>query len=204
MTITTFPTDDKELEELLLKLTVFAVAWTKGRGWFRGRETSTFLEGKEPKDYVYEAIGRFLKHPEKYDPSKGGLLEYLKYNILRSLVSNDLRSEENRKTDDLFAYEGEEENENEHLSYLDRVLPYAEALFPDDIDYANVKAYIENEIRDDKDADRIFLGVYAANLKRREIMEEFDMSAEQYNNGMRRLMTVLNRAKLHFTNKPTV
>jgi len=85
------------------------------------------------------------------------------------------------------------------------MLPYTNALFPDDIDYNSIKEYIEKEVQGDADAENIFLGIYSYAMKRREVIEEFTMTAVAYDNAMRRLTTVINRAAAHFNkNKQTV
>lgn len=185
-------------EEIILRLTAFTHSWTRGKPWFRGEKTTTFLMGKEVEDYVYAAIGKYLEEPEKFDPKKGELLEYLKYNLVRSFVANDLRKKENNQTDDIFAEDNEEDEEDSSSSYSELVLPYSAALFPDDIDYSAIKEFIEKEVQGDADAENIFLGIYTYGMKRREVIEEFTMTAVAFDNGMRRLNTVINRAAAHF------
>jgi len=201
MSTNKFSINDIDWEEILLRLTAFTKSWTNGRGWFRGEDTGTFLVGKKVEDYVYEAIGRFLESPEKYDSNKGELLEYLKYQLVRTLVGNDLRKLENTTSADIFAYDELSEEDEDISPYSERVMPYTAALFPDEIDYGAIKTFIEKEIDGDKDAEDVFLGVYISDMKPREVMDEFEMSASAFNNGMRRLNTVLKRAALHFNEK---
>jgi hypothetical protein len=192
-------------EEIYTRLLAYTRSLAKGKAWFRGGKTTSFLMGKEAEDYTLAAIGKYLEEPDKYDPSKGELLDYLKYNLVRSLVANDLRKQENKLTDDVFAVRNDDDDEDNSSPYLDRVLPHIEALFPDDMDYEAVKSYIEAEIKDDGDVENIFLGIYSYGMKRREIIKEFGMEAKAYDNGMRRLTTVLDRAALHFNkNKQAV
>lgn len=191
-------------EDIILRLTAFTRSWVRGKPWFRGEKTTTFLMGKEVEDYVFAAIGRFLEQPEKFDPAKGELLEYLEYNLVRSFIANDLRKKENNQTDDIFADDEDDDNESSS-SYSERVLPYTEALFPDDIDYNAIKEYIEKEVQGDTDAENIFLGIYTYGMKRREVIEEFTMTAVAFDNAMRRLNTVINRTANHFNkNNQTV
>lgn len=191
---------DSEWEEMILRLTAFALSWAKGRGWFRGEETTVFLEGKKAEDYAMAAICKFLEEPAKYNAQKGGLLDYLKYNVVRSFIANDIRKKENITTDDIFARD-EDDDVDDASPYSERVMPYTAALFPDDIDYATIKNYVEAEIQSDADAQNILLGIYTMGMERREIIEEFDMTPSAYDNGMRRLKTVLNRAAKLFTEK---
>ncbi|MEL7585267.1 MAG: hypothetical protein AAGU19_01050 [Prolixibacteraceae bacterium] len=194
---------DSEWEEIILRLTAFAHSWAKGKGWFRGTKTITFLEGKEAKDYALAAICKLLEEPDKYEPQKGSMLDYLKYNLVRSAIANDLRKKENVTTAEI-RVKNEEQDDDDHFSYSDRIMLYTATQFPDDIDYATIKTYIESEIQEDKDAENILLGVYTLGMKRREIIEEFNMMPVSYDNGMRRLNTVLDRAAKFFTEKRTL
>lgn len=195
------PYSEIDWEDIILKLMAFTRSLASSLTWFRGPKTISFLMGKEAEDYVYAAIGKYLESPQKFDPTKGDLVDYLKYNLIRTLVGNDARKTENRLSKDVFANFDEDEDD-ENGSYLDRILPHFETLLPDDIDYNTIKEYIEKEIQGDKDVENIFLGLYSFGMKRREIIEEFNMTAGEYDNGMRRLNTVINRAALIF-NKTT-
>lgn len=185
-------------EEIILKLTAFTHSWVKGKSWFRGKKTTTFLMGKEIEDYVFQAIGKFIENPEKFNSEKGELIEYLKYNLVRSFIANDVRRTENKLTDDIFD-DGLNDNDDETSTYAEKIMPFTEALFPDDIDYDSIKKFIEAQIQGDKDVENIFLATYTYDMKRREVIEEFAMSPSEYDNGMRRLKTILTLTNLHFT-----
>jgi hypothetical protein len=190
---------DIDWEDILVKLQAYTRSLTREGIWFRGSKTTTFLSGKEVDDYVYEAIGKYLKNREKFDPEKGDLLEYLKLNLIRSLVSNDLRKSENHVTNFISA-EGDEEDEadNKQAAYSERLLRATEPLFTDEIDYNDVKEYIEQQIQGNDLVEKIFLGLYHYGLKRRAVITEFNMSAAESDNGVRRLNTVISRAASHF------
>ncbi len=185
-------------EEIIVRLEAFTRSFVKGKPWFRGGKTTSFVMGKEIKDYVFEAIGKYLEEPGKFDASKGDFLDYLKYNLIRSLISNDLSRKENKTTDDVFAFGFDDDDSNDSSPYLDRILPFTEALFDDDIDYTALKEFIEKEVLGDELAENIFLGVYCYGMKRREVIEEFMMTDSDYDNGMRRLKTIFNSAVVHF------
>lgn len=186
-------------EEVILSLQSYVRSLVNGKGWFRGKKTTTFLKGKEIDDYVFGAIEKYLRNPEKYNPSKGSLINFLKYNLIRSMVSNDLVSSENKSSKDVFQIaENKEHEEDNSNSYLDSIFPFAEVYFDQEIDYANIISSIELEIKDDKIAEEIFFGICYNNLKRREVIEEFEMSEKDFDNGMRRLKTVLNNIAKKF------
>jgi len=177
-------------EEVILRLQTFTRSLAYGKGWFRGKETTVYLKGKEVDDYVFDAIEIYLRAPEKFNPNKGSLIKYLCYSIIRNLVKNDLVSAENRSTSDVFVYQNEDEDE----AYLDAILPHAEVFFEQEVDFMEVMNYIESETKGDSIVENIFLGVSGYGLKRAEIIKEFNMTPVEYDNGMRRLITIRNKA----------
>lgn len=200
-------------EEIILGLQSFTRSFVSKKGWFRNSSVvkrnpnseggnkyeSTYSEGKEIDDYVYEAIERYLVNKEKHDPNRGSLVDYLKYNVVRSLVSNDLVSSENRTSKDILTHSYNfEDDENDNGSYLDSILPYADVYFDQEIDYKEIMSYVEGEINGDEIAEEIFLGISLNGLKRREVIEEFNLSEKDFDNGMRRLKTILNKAAKKF------
>lgn len=189
-------------EEVILKLQSFTRSWVNGKGWFRGGKTTNLLKGKEIEDYIFDAIEKYLRNSEKHDPSKGSLIDYLKYNLIRSMVSNDLVSAENQTSKDVFSIaDDKEQNEEDSGSYLDSILPHAEVYFDQEIDYNEVMKYIESEALGDPIVEEIYLGICSYGLKRREIIEEFKMNEKDYDNGMRRLNTIRNKAAKIFNIK---
>jgi len=186
-------------EEIILCLQVYTRKLVKEKGWFRGEETTTFLEGKEINDYVFSAIEKYLRNPEKYDSTKRSLVEYLKKHIIRSLVSNDLVSAENKTTIDLFSYENNNEDDDEDSApYLDSILPYVEAFFDQEIDYKQIMNCIETLTKGDTIVENIFLGISGYGMKRAEIIKEFKMTENEFDNGMRRLITIRNKVAQQF------
>lgn len=181
-------------EEVILRLQTFTRTLANGKGWFRGDETTVYLKGKAIDDYVFEAIEIYLRNPEKFDPNKGSLIKYLCYSIIRNLVRHDLVSAENRTTNDVFAYQNENEDEDDSIPYLDAILPHAEVFFDQEIDFKEVMSYIESEVKGDAIVENIFLGISGYAMKRAEIIKEFSMTPIEYDNGMRRLITIRNKA----------
>jgi len=188
---------DIDWEEVILSLQAYTRFVVNDKGWFRGEKTSTFLKGKEIDDYVYGAIEKYLRNPEKFDSQKGTLILYLKYNLIRSLVVNDLVSAENKTSKDVFGIaDTREDDENGVGSYLDATLPHAEVFFDQEVDYKQIMASIEADIKTDKIVEEIFLGIHTYGMARREVIKEFDMTDNDFDNGMRRLKTILtNTAK---------
>lgn len=195
--------DDPNWEEIIVELEAFFRSFIRGKPLFRRGKADIFLKGKSIRDYVYEAILQHLEDPDKYNPSKGSLLLYLEYYLLRNVINADLDSKENRTTRDLYDKILQHDAEDNSTAYYDRLLPITEALFDDEIDYGTIMAEIEAEVKKDKICGEIFYG-QSVGMKRRDIMEEFGMSAGEYVNGYKRLKTILNNIALeHDLEKPT-
>lgn len=184
---------DEDWKEIILRLQAYTRMFVKDKGWFRGSVTGAYISGKEIDDYVFEAIGRYLKNPQKHDPSKRTLVEYLKKHIIRTLVNNDLGSAENQTSTDLFAFESENKDDYGSDTFIDAILPKVDAFYDDEIDYNNIMNFIESETKGDKYVENIFLGLNCG-LKRADIIEEFEMSPSDYDNAMRRLITIRKKA----------
>lgn len=193
--------DEHDWEELILQLTTFAKICAERKAWFRGgKSATTFLGGKLARDYAMEAIARYLEEPEKFDAEKGDLRKYLEYNLVRNLVRNDANSSENKCTFDIAC---DTDKDDDSLSYAERLEPYVNELFPDNIDFAAISDFVSQEIKGDEDAENVFLAKTTYDMKPREIMDEFKMSSKAYNNAARRLQTVYKNARQHFSEKGT-
>jgi DNA-directed RNA polymerase specialized sigma24 family protein len=184
--------DNIKWEEVLLRLTAFTDSLVSRLTWFRGKKVESFLKGKQVEDYVQEAILRYLNNPEKYDSAKGTLVDYLCLNIIRSLVSNDVNSSENKTTKLLSSFQVLS-RDGVTLTYEDALLPHVEALFDEAIDHNALLSKIETNVKGDVVVENIFLGICLGN-KRREVIKEFGMSEKEFDNGMRRLKTILSNS----------
>ena len=188
---------DQEWESIITQLKAFFRAFTRDKHWFRGPDTETFLKGKSIDDYVYEAIGRYLKKPEKFDPRKGTLIDYLKYNLLRGLISNDLTNKENEKNKAVYKNMLRHDADDDSTTYYDRLVPITEALFNDEIDYNTIMGEIQEAVKKDTICENIFLGLYLDEMTRAQVIEEFGMTAQEFDNGKKRLKTILRTIALN-------
>lgn len=196
------PEDERFWADAIVQLQIFTRSLVKRKPWFRGFKTSVFLAGKEIDDYVIEAIERYLRSPEKFKPEKGSLINYLKFNLIRSIVHGDAISDENKKTNNP-SPPPQTDNDEEDGSYLDKMMPRVEALFGEQLDYERIMECIEEATKDDVIVENIFLGLSIYDMKRREIIAEFNMSERDYDNGMKRLKTILNNVAQKFDIKST-
>lgn len=191
-------TEDPDWEDIILRLQSFTRGLLRGKTWFRGKDPDSYLQGKQLDDYVYEAIGRYLANPKKFNATKGSLVDYLKYSVIKTLVGNDIRSQENQTTKDIFGIAENEDSHTSAISYLDSVLPFAEAYFDQQVDYDNVMNTIAEMVQGENEVEQIFISIYGYEMKRREIIKEFGMSEETYDNGYRRLKTIIKNVVKKF------
>ena len=192
--------NNEDLGVLYIQLYAYTDNLLKKKGWFRGGKTNSFLKGKETHDYVSEAFEKYLTNPEKYKGTTGRSLEnYLKLHIIRTLVGNDARSPENRTSKSIPSLVSRKHEEGEDGdTYLDSILPFAEAYFDQEIDSKEIMTFIEQEVAKDKIVEEIYLGVRCYGWKRAMVIKEFNMSENDFDNGMRRLTTVLNNTAKKF------
>jgi len=200
MTNSTSKISEIDWKPLLLQLQAFTRSFVQFKGWFRKTGPKDVIKGKQIDDYVYEAITRYLENPQKHDPNKGTLVDYLKFTVIRSLVSNDLVSSENRTSSDVVGLIMLTD-ENEDLSYRDARLPYAEAVFDQNIDYDAIMKHVHEEIAKDSKVEEVFLG-QSEQMKRSEIISAFNMTPEEYDNANRRLKTILKNTARTFDLDP--
>lgn len=177
--------------EIYLQLYAFADYLLKMHKWFRGKQTDSYLGGRQPHDYVLDAIEYHLRNPDKYDPSKRTLVSYLKKHLIRRSISNDSRKAENIKTSEFLNVSHSSDPEDDDL--LESFLPYVQAEFVQQMDFDTIMRDIDQAIQSDPVALKIFEGIGKENLKRREIIEIHEMTEETYDNGMKRLKTILKQ-----------
>ncbi|MEI6265822.1 MAG: hypothetical protein WCP74_12005 [Sphingobacteriia bacterium] len=179
-------------ENIYVKLYAYADQLLKAHSWFRGKGTNSFLQGKQPHDYVAQAIESYLSSPEKYDPSSGrSLCNYLKYHIIRRLISNDAKSLENRSTiQGIDDFQSNNDSEN-NLSNLESILPIFETFFDQEIDYNHILNEVKKQLKNDSITSLIFDEVRCKGLNRRELIKEHKLQDSEFDNAMKRLNRIL-------------
>lgn len=181
-------------DDLYLQLYAYTDHLLKARSWFRKDKTDSYLKGKQVHDYIQDAIEKYLLEPEKYDPSSGrSLVTYLKWHIIRSAVGNDVRSPENQTSSDILSSDSTESNDEDSFKNIDALLPFVAAYFGDELDYKNIVKEVEDELQQDEIAKTIFKEVRCQNVDRRVVIRQYNMKESEFDNGMKRLKTVLKR-----------
>lgn len=185
-------------EELYVQLYAFTDHLLKARSWFRKSQTDSYLKGKQVDDYIQDAFEKYLLEPEKYDSSSGrSLANYLKWHIIRSAIGNDVRSPENKTSSDILsgAYG---EGDDEAFNNVDALLPFVSVYFGDELDFKNIVKAVEEELQNDEVAKIIFREVRCQGVDRREVIRQYEMEEKDFDNGMKRLRTVLKRVAKRF------
>jgi len=179
-------------ENIYVKLYAYTDQLLKAYSWFR-KGSDSYLQGKQVHDYVAEAIEKYLRSPEKYDPSSGrSLVTYLKWHIIRSSVGNDVRSAENITSSAILSNNDSGED-GDPFCTIEALLPFVEAGFDQQIDYKKVLTDIENELQNDEVAKMIFEEVRCNGMDRRDVIKKYEVTDKDFDNGMKRMKTVLRK-----------
>jgi hypothetical protein len=116
-------------------------------------------------------------------------LNYVREHVLRSLITGDARLKENETSIPIGRFEPDE-SDDEEAAFQKWALPVVEAYFGEEIDYQTIMSRAEEAVKEDAVMETIFVG-QCCDLKPREIMEQFNISKQDFHNGKRRLGTTL-------------
>ena len=190
--------DEKELEAIYGRLYAHTRKAINSLSWYLKPDSESTISGKQVHDYVMDTIEFHLTNPNHYDPQRGKLIDYLRFNILRNLIGSDVRGPENRTSRDVLAEQQSRENSSE--SYIDSIYPLIENVIGDQFDLDLVLKEIEKEVlkANDEVLESVFLGIIEYQMTRDEIMTEFNLSAKDYINAYRRLGTIRKRVQKMF------
>lgn len=141
-------------------------------------------------DFSIDAITKYLNKPEKFNPSRNpDLIRYLKYNILKQLISNAKKKAANVNEVTIEANNGDYELDSDSVNNLF----VEEYQLDDNIDIASIVAKIEEAIENDDELYEIFIGRYHHESERREICQDLNISTDEYDNRIRRIRRITRR-----------
>lgn len=193
--------DTQSWKDIITQLLAYAHQLMKAHKWFRG-DSDTSVKGMQAEDYVQEAIARYLKDPEKYDTSKGSLIKFLKYYILRQLVSNDSKSLENRSYSDIFQWQ--RNNSDDCDDFVETVIPFVSANFGDDLDYFQILSDIRIALESDPICLTLFELIRERGFKRRDVIKEAKITEGEFDNAMKRLDRTLKKISKKYSINQTL
>jgi hypothetical protein len=169
--------DEQKWAEVLRDLIPYAYVVIDHYYWYRGK--ASLPKGLEPKDLATDAVLWHLENPGKFSPSRGKLISFLKYSVLRRLISNLSSLDENTLTLDL---------ENGERPY-EECIPYNQAFIEESIDIDVFISIIESELSKDVDPNiwEIFYYLYSEEKQKGEICTNLGISGDEYNNKLKRM-----------------
>ena len=137
-------------------------------------------------DYTMEAITTYLQNKSKFDPTRNpDLINYLKYSILRRIISNS-------KMSGKFKYETSSEV-IEKDSYISKEILLKEYQLNDKIDTDKIIKNVEEKIADDNELLPLFKGRYHNDSKRSEICKDLNITEKEYDNRIKRLRRIVKK-----------
>lgn len=167
-------------------------------------------KGKGFEDYVHDAIEKHLLGHDNYNAGKGPLEYHLKYHVIKQALTNDLPPAVKKKYAD-YRKMTDEEREMSTQSTVREPEPIdpdelgIASLVVNNIDSAQLFKELELEINGDEVVAQIYLAVVHDKYEfsdRAEICEECGISSNDFDNGKRRLLTILRRVFKRLNVKP--
>lgn len=142
------------------------------------------------QDFAIEAITRYLENKKKFNPSRNpDLINYLKYNILRQLISNFENSAGVRKR--VIVEDFENENLNNNFYSLDKLYEKSNYI-ENNIDMQILVDKIERKLKSKYELKEIFDLLFHKESKRSEICDDLKITLKEFDNRSRRLKRLLD------------
>jgi hypothetical protein len=154
---------------------------------------------KSSEDYVHEALMWHHKNPETFNPHRGSLENYLKFYVIRRLISNDFPASIRKQRKESFGTQAGEKLKDVHIiEYPDDQLSEQgwEGARIDELDDALIFKAMEDELANDDTAYLIYIAVFHDNFKfseRAEICEECQIEGAEFDKAKKRLLTIMKR-----------
>jgi len=175
--------DKVEWEKVIPVLMAFAYSLLGNKKFTNRREQLAY-------DFAMETITKYLENKDKFDPSRNpDLINYLKYNILRQLISNFENSASVRKRVVLEKTDDDKEYNNEYsLDHLYNEDKYIE----NNIDEKIFVQKMERKLKGKADLKEVFDLLYYKDSKRAEICRDLNIQLSEFDNRYRRLKRLLD------------
>lgn len=132
------------------------------------------LKGYSAQEIAMEAIEKIYLGEWQWDPEKSKFLDYLKFHVIRGLVSNLAKSSEFKSTHEIDSSELYEVAQQESDGIIESM------------NQAQIIEILRQEISSDEQA-RIVFEELLIGLKRSEICEKYNWEKKVYDNASRRL-----------------
>lgn len=175
--------DKVEWERVIPVLMAFAYSLLGNKKFTNRRDQLAY-------DFAMETITKYLENKDKFNPSRNpDLINYLKYNILRQLISNFENSAGIRKRVILEKTNDENETNSEFsLEHLYEEDKYIENNIEEKVFVKNMEQKLKNK----PDLKEIFDLLYYKDSKRAEICSDLGIPLNEFDNRYRRLKRLLD------------
>lgn len=167
---------DKEWTRIIKELTIYTIYQFK----YYSLIDEHGLKGNTAEEIAMKAIEKVLVGEWNWDSNKSDLLTYLKFHVVKGLMSNLLRSKEKAS----YKFQTQEEYES-HKGDQN-----IEAQFESENSIDLIRSKIE-----DKEALIIFDGLLEG-MKRREICKQNSWPNKTYDNAVRRLNSMIEKMNI--------
>lgn len=155
-----------------------------------GNKKFTNRRGQLAYDFALEAITRYLENKEKFNPTRNpDLINYLKYYIVRQLISNFKESAGIRKRIILQGLKDKEKGDYEYS--IDQLIG-KDNLIENNVDLNIFLDRISKKLKNKVKENEIFVLLYYKKLKRSEICELLKIPLKEFDNRSRRMKRILD------------
>lgn len=175
--------DEAEWEKVIPVLMAYAYSLLGNKQFTNRRDQLSY-------DFALEAITKYLENKEKFDPTRNpDLINYLKYYIVRQLVSNFKESAGVRRRIILKGLKDKEKGDYEYS--IDQLIG-KDNLIENNVDLNIFLDRINKKLKNKVKENEIFVLLYCKELKRSEICEQLNIPLKEFDNRSRRMKRLLD------------
>lgn len=175
--------DEVDWERVIPVLMAFAYSLLGNKQFTNRRDQLSY-------DFALEAITKYLENKEKFNPTRNpDLINYLKYYIVRQLISNFKASAGIRTRVILKGLKDKEKGEYEYS--IDQLIG-RDNLIENNVDVNILLDRVSKKLKNKVELNEIFILLYYKELKRSEICEQLNIPLKEFDNRSRRMKRLLD------------
>ena len=175
--------DEVDWERVIPVLMAFAYSLLGNKQFTNRRDQLSY-------DFALEAITKYLENKEKFNPTRNpDLINYLKYYIVRQLISNFKASAGIRTRVILKGLKDKEKGEYEYS--IDQLIG-RDNLIENNVDVNILLDRVSKKLKNKVKLNEIFILLYYKELKRSEICEQLNIPLKEFDNRSRRMKRLLD------------
>jgi len=175
--------DEVEWEKVIPVLMAFAYS-------LLGNKQFTNRRNQLAYDFALEAITKYLENKEKFNPQRNpDLVNYLKYYLLRQLISNFKESAGIKRRIVLKSLKDKEKGEYEYS--IDQLIG-KDNFIENNVDLNILLDNANKKLKNKPEENEIFILLFYRGLKRSEICKKLNIPLKEYDNRSRRMKRLLD------------